>query len=62
MAETYRVTVWDKQSNDPYYVLEYDDKEDAQRVARNMRRHYVDDWGKHAESFYEVQLHRIQGE
>jgi len=60
--DRYRVTVFDKQANDPYYVLEYGDKEEAQRVARNMKRHYIENWGTHAESFYEVYLHQIQGE
>ncbi len=62
MAEQYRVTVWDKQANDPYYVLEYDELETAQFVARSMQRHYIDDWGQHAASIYEVRLQKIKGE
>jgi hypothetical protein len=60
--DSYRVTIWDKQVNEPYYILEYGEKEEAQRVARNMKRHYIEDWGGHAASIYEVRLHRIQGE
>jgi hypothetical protein len=62
MAEQYRVTVWDKKANDPYYVLEYDELETAQFVARSMQRHYIDDWGEHASSTYEVRLHRYERE
>lgn len=61
-SELYRVTIWDKKVNEPYYILEYEDKETAQYVARRMQQHYIDEWGEHAESHYEVQLHRIQGE
>ncbi len=62
MAEQYRVTIWDKKVNDPYYVLEYDELETAQFVARSMQRHYIDDWGEHGQSIYEVRLQRMQGE
>jgi hypothetical protein len=62
MVDTYRVTVWDKQASNPYYILNYEDKEDAQKVARNMKKHYIDDWGTHAEKIYEVRLQKIQGE
>ena len=58
--DRYRVTVWDKKANDPYYVLEYADAEDAKHVARSMQRHYIDDWGDHGREHYEVRLHRIQ--
>ena len=61
-SELYRVTVWDKQANNPYYILNYEDIEDAQKVARSMKKHYIDDWGTHAESIYEVRLQRIQRE
>jgi hypothetical protein len=61
-SEVYRVTVWDKQAQNPYCVLNYEDIEDAQKVARSMKRHYIDDWGAHAESIYEVRLQRIQGD
>jgi uncharacterized protein (UPF0305 family) len=57
--DRYKVIVWDKQANDPYMMLEYDDEETAKYVARRMRKHYVEDWGAHAESYYEVRLHRI---
>ena len=60
MGEQYRVTVWDKKTNDPYYVLNYDEMETAQRVARNMKRHYIDDWGTHAETIYEVRLQKYE--
>ena len=60
--DNYRVTVWDKQANNPYYILNYEDIEDAQKVARNMKKHYIDDWGTHAESIYEVRLQKMQGE
>lgn len=60
--DNYRVTVWDKQANDPYYVLEYDNKETAQYVARRMKVHYVDEWAPHGETIYEVRLQRMRGE
>jgi len=60
--DSYRVTIWDKQANDPYYVVEYAEKEEAQRVARNMQQHYIDDWGGHAASIYEVRLQKMRGE
>ena len=60
--DKYKVTVWDKKANDPYYVLEYDDRDTAQEVARNMKRHYIEDWGEHAESYYQIMLQRIPGE
>lgn len=61
-SELYRVTVWDNAASNPYYVLNYQDKEDAQRVARNMQKHYVDDWDDSGTSIYEVRLQRIQGD
>lgn len=61
-SKSYRVTVWDKQADNPYYILNYEELEDAQRVARNMKKHYIDDWGAHAEGIYEVRLHKMQGE
>ena len=61
-SETYRVTVWDKKANDPYYVLNYEEMETAQHVARMMQRHYIDDWGEHGQSIYEVRLQKMQGE
>jgi hypothetical protein len=60
--DEYRVTVWDKQANDPYLVLKYQNEETAKYVARRMKKHYVDDWGTHAELFYEVRLQRIAKE
>ena len=60
--DNYRVIVWDKKANDPYYVLEYDNKETAQFVARRMRTHYIDEWAPHGETVYEVRLQRLQGE
>ena len=62
MAELYRVTVWDKQVNEPYYKLTYEDVESAKYVAKQMKQHYIDDWGEHAASIYEVRLQRIQEE
>jgi hypothetical protein len=62
MAEQYRVTVWDKKADDPYYVLEYDELETAQFVARSMKRHYIDEWGDHGASIYEVRLQKHIGE
>lgn len=59
--DKYVVTVWDKQANDPYYILEYGDEETAKYVARRMKKHYVDDWGEHAEQYYEVRLQRMEG-
>lgn len=58
--DKYRVTVWDKKANDPYYILEYNNEDDAKHVARSMQRHYIDDWGDHGREHYEVRLHRIQ--
>ena len=60
--DKYRVTVWDKQADDPYYVLHYDDKETAQFVARSMQRHYIDEWGEHGKSVYEIRLQRLRVE
>lgn len=57
--DKYKVTVWDKKANDPYMMLEYEDEDTAKYVARRMRKHYIEDWGPHAESHYEVRLHRI---
>ncbi len=62
MVEVYRVTIWDKKANDPYYKLDYEDIETAQHVARRMQKHYIDDWGGHAASIYEVRLQKIKGE
>jgi hypothetical protein len=59
MAE-YRVTVWDKKANDPYMILNYDDEDTAKYVARRMKKHYIDDWGQHAEEYYEIRLHRMK--
>lgn len=62
-SDSYRVTVWDKEANDPYYVLEYDNEDTAKYVARRMRVHYVDRWSDiDEESIYEVRLQRFQGE
>jgi uncharacterized protein (UPF0305 family) len=61
--DNYRVTVWDKQANDPYYILDYDNEETAKYVARRMRVNYVDKWADiDEESIYEVRLQRFQGE
>ena len=60
--DNYRVTVWDKQANDPYYVLDYDNEETARYVARRMRVHYVDEWAPHGETIYEVRLQKMRGE
>ncbi len=59
MIERYQVVIWDKKADDTYYKLVYDEKEVAQEVARNMKRHYIDDWGTHAEIIYEVRLQKI---
>lgn len=57
--DEYRVTIWDKKANNPYHIMQYQDKETAQYVARRMKKHYVEDWGQHGEEHYEIQLHRI---
>jgi hypothetical protein len=54
--DEYRVTVWDNNASEPYYILEYREREVAQQVARNMKRHYVEEI---ADSEYEVYLQRI---
>ncbi len=54
--DEYRVTVWDNNVSEPYYILEYKEMEVAQQVARNMKRHYVED---NVDSGYEVYLQRI---
>jgi DNA-binding protein Fis len=61
-SEVYRVTIWDKQANNPYYVLDYREMQDAQEVARNMKKYYIDDRGIQAEDVYEVRLQKVQGE
>lgn len=60
-SNIYRVTVWDKQANDPYYILEYENEDTAKYVARRMKVHYVDEWSPHGETIYEVRLHKIPG-
>ena len=62
MAEIYRVIVWDKVVNEPYVKMEYDDLEIAKNVARNMKRHYIDDWGDLGKEYYDVKLQRVAGE
>lgn len=57
-SELYRVTVWDKQANNPYYILDYEGIEDAQKVARSMKKHYVEEIEN---SPYEVKLQRMEG-
>jgi len=59
MGEQYKVVIWDKQADAPYHVLWYDELDDATEVARNMRRHYIEDWGGHAESMYLVKLQKV---
>lgn len=61
-SEVYRVTIWDKEANNPYHILNYNDKETAQFVARNMQKHYVDEWDEWGTTMYEVRLQRIQGD
>jgi hypothetical protein len=59
-SDTYVVTIWDKQANEPYNKMEYDDEETAKYVARRMKYHYIDQWGPSAEQYYEVRLHRMK--
>ena len=59
-SDTYVVTIWDKQANEPYHKLQYNDEETAKYVARRMKYHYIDQWGEHAEQYYEVRLHRMK--
>jgi hypothetical protein len=56
--DEYKVVVWDKQANDPYLILTYNEEDTAKYVARRMKKHYVDDWGPHADKYYEVRLQR----
>lgn len=60
--DEYRITVWDKQAKDPFYIVKHHDMETAQQVARNLQRHYVDDWGEHGKSMFEIHLHRMPKE
>jgi hypothetical protein len=57
-SETYVVTLWDKQVNEPYMILEHDEEEEAKKVARNIKKHYIEDWGASGAQFYEVRLQR----
>lgn len=52
----YVVTLWDKQINEPYQIHRYQEIEVAQQVARNIKRHYIDEWGALGEEHYEVTL------
>jgi hypothetical protein len=54
----YIVTLWDKQINEPHQIHKYQEVEVAKQVARNIKRHYVDEWGTLGEEFYEVRLHK----
>ena len=60
-SDIYRVTVWNKEDNDPYYVLDYESEDTAKFVARNMRRHYVEEFVAYEHTPYEVRLQKIQG-
>lgn len=60
--DSFKVTIWDKQANNPYHVLRYNDEETAKYVARRMKLHYVDEWAPHGETIYEVQLQKMRGE
>ncbi len=57
--DKYVVTVWDKEAQDPYYKVEHGEMETAQHVARSLQRHYIDEWGGHAASAYEIRLQKI---
>lgn len=61
-SESYRVTVWNKQVDEPYYILNYELEETAKYVARRMKEHYVEEWGGEQESIYHVRLQKIQGD
>lgn len=58
--DKYMVTIWDKRADEPYHRLSYTDEETAKYVARRMKKHYIDDWGQHAEQHYEVRLQRME--
>ena len=58
----YQVVVWDKVANDPFYIVKHDDEDTAKQVARNLKRHYVDDWGAHAESMFSIRLQKVTHE
>lgn len=60
--DSYQVIVWDKKANDPFYVVKHSDIEEARQVARNLKRRYVDDWGAHAQSMFEVRLQKVAHE
>jgi hypothetical protein len=57
--DSYLVTVWDKQAEAAYLMAYYDEEDEAKRVARNLKKHYIDDWGPMAEQSYEVRLQKI---
>jgi hypothetical protein len=57
-SEEFVVTLWDKQVNEPYMTLEYASGEEAKQVARNIKKHYIEDWGASGAQFYEVRLQR----
>ena len=61
-VENYVVTIWDKRVNEPYHSMRYEDKETAQYVARRMKIHYVDEWGEHGASIYEIRLQKARKE
>jgi len=61
-SEAYVVTLWDKKADEPYMFLEYNDAEEAKKVARNIKKHYIDDWGASGAQFYEVTLQRRVGD
>jgi len=57
-SEMYVVTLWDKQVDEPYMILEHNEEEEAKKVARNIKKHYIEDWGASGAQFYEVRLQR----
>jgi hypothetical protein len=55
--DRYVVTIWDTQLDMRYHALNYDDADTAKEVARNMRRHYVDEYA--GDQSYEVRLQKM---
>jgi hypothetical protein len=59
---SYLITLWDKQVDEPYLLAYYEDEEEAKQVARNLKKHYIDDWGPLGELAYEVRLQKKRGD
>lgn len=58
--DEYLITLWDKTVDEPYLLAYYKEEEEAKQVARNLKKHYIDDWGASGERAYEVRLHKTR--